>query len=503
MRARSISDKNRLFLELYFLETMMPNLEEYDLVVLGSGEAGKYIAWTMATQGQRVAVVERRYVGGSCPNIACLPSKNIIHSAKVASLIQRGGEYGVRSEEWTVDMSAVRDRKRAMVDGLVEMHRGKYEASGAELVMGHGQFTGPRMIEVTLNDGGKRTLRGTNVVISTGSRARIASIPGLQESVPLTHVEALELDRVPQHLILIGGGYIGLELAQAFRRFGSRVTIVERNDTLIHREDADVTDAITELFTDEEIEISTGTIVEGVVGTSGKGVRLECRRNGENLAIEGTDLLVAAGRTPNTDGIGLEAAGVELDNRGHVLVNERLQTTAEGVWAVGDCAGSPYFTHIAFDDFRVVRDNLTGIPHVTTGRLVPFCLFTDPELARVGLSEKEAQQRGIRYQKFKIPMVAVLRTRTLSETRGFVKAIVEADSDRVLGFTAFGAGAGELMAVVQVAMAAGLPYTALRDAILTHPTIAEGLVALFTSTPTKESWIEPEISMNDHQSQSG
>jgi pyruvate/2-oxoglutarate dehydrogenase complex dihydrolipoamide dehydrogenase (E3) component len=331
------------------------------------------------------------------------------------------------------------------------------------------------------------------VVISTGSRSTIAAIPGLRESAPLTHIEALELERVPQHLILIGGGYIGLELAQAFRRFGSQVTIIERNDTLIHREDADVTDAITELFTDEGITICTGTVVEHVVGTSGEGVRLGCRRDGANLIIEGTDLLVAAGRTPNTDGIGLELAGVELDDRDHVRVNERLQTTAEGVWAVGDCAGSPYFTHIAFDDFRVVRDNLAGAQSVTTGRLVPFCLFTDPELARVGLSEKEAQQRGIRYRQFKIPMIAVLRTRTLSETRGFLKALIEADGDRILGFTALGAGAGEVMAVVQVAMAAGLPYTALRDAILTHPTIAEGLIALFTSTPTKGSSIEPEI----------
>jgi pyruvate/2-oxoglutarate dehydrogenase complex dihydrolipoamide dehydrogenase (E3) component len=471
----------------------MTNREEYDLVVLGSGEAGKYIAWTMAAQGQRVAVVERRYVGGSCPNIACLPSKNIIHSAKIVSLLRRGIEFGVRSAEWTVDMTAVRARKRAMVDGLVEMHRGRYQASGTELVMGHGQFIGPRTIEVTLDDGGSRTLSGKNVIISTGSRAKIAAIPGLQESAPLTHVEALELDRVPQHLILIGGGYIGLELAQAFRRFGSQVTIVERNDTLIHREDADVTDAITELFMEEGITICTGTVVESVAGTSGEGVRLECRRGGENLVIEGTDLLVAAGRTPNTHGVGLELAGVELDDRGHVRVNERLQTTAEGVWAVGDCAGSPYFTHIAFDDFRIVRDNLAGVQRVTTGRLVPFCLFTDPELARVGLNEREAQQRGIPYRQFKIPMLAVLRTRTLSETRGFLKALIEADSDRILGFTAFGAGAGEVMAVVQVAMAAGLPYTVLRDAILTHPTIAEGLVALFTSAPTKGSWNGPEI----------
>jgi pyruvate/2-oxoglutarate dehydrogenase complex dihydrolipoamide dehydrogenase (E3) component len=390
-------------------------------------------------------------------------------------------------------MTAVRARKRAMVDGLVEMHLGRYKASGAELVMGHGQFIEPRTIEVTLNDGGNRALRGTNVIINTGSRASIASIPGLQEAMPMTHIEALELDRVPESLIVLGGGYVGLEIAQAFRRFGSRVAVVERNATLIHREDTDVTAAINELFTEEGIEVFTDTVIDRVVGTSGEGVRLECRQGGVNLVIEGTDLLVAAGRTPNTDHIGLDIAGVQRDDRGHVRVNERLQTTAAGVWAVGDCAGSPYFTHIAFDDFRVVRDNLAGVQHVTTGRLVPFCLFTDPELARVGLSEKEAQQRGIRYRRFKIPMIAVLRTRTLSETRGFLKALIEADGDRILGFTAFGAGAGEIMAVVQVTMAADLQYSVLRDAILTHPTIAEGLVALFTSTPTPGPWIEPEM----------
>lgn len=461
----------------------MTNVEEYDLVVLGSGEAGKYIAWTLAAQGQRAAVIERRYVGGSCPNIACLPSKNIIHSAKVISLLRRGMEFGVESTGWAVDMAAVRARKRVMVAGLVDMHLGKYQASGAELVMGHGRFIGPRAIEVKLNEGSSRILRGANVVINTGSRATIDMIPGLQESAPMTHIEALELDRVPEHLIVLGGGYVGMELAQAFRRFGSRVTIIERNATLIHREDADVTAAMNELFVDEGIEVSIDTDVKRVLGRSGADVRLDCQRAGADLVIDGTDLLVAAGRTPNTDGIGLEAAGVELDARGNVRVNERLHTTAAGVWAVGDCTGNPHFTHIAFDDFRVVRDNLTGGTRVTTGRLVPFCLFTDPELARVGLSEREAMGRGIHYRLFKVPMMTVLRTRTLSETRGFLKCLIEVDSDRILGFTAFGAEAGEVMAVVQVAMAAGLPYTALRDAVLTHPTVAEGLIALFSTIP--------------------
>src|SRR5262249_47661047 len=328
--------------------------------------------------------------------------------AKVASYFRRGAEFGIAGGEWKADMAAVRARKRRMVDGLVEMHLAKYRQSGAELVMGPGRFVAPKTIEVALNAGGTRTRPAQTVVIDTGSRARRDDTPGLAEARPLTHVEALDLGELPGHLIVLGGGYVGLELAQAFRRFGSRVTVVERNGALIHREDPDVTEAIEQLFRDEGIEVRTGTAVDRVEGRSGQSVRLRT----DGGAIEGTHLLVAGGRTPNTDGIGLEAAGVETDRRGHVKVNERLQTTAEGVWAVGDCAGSPYFTHIGEDDFRVVLANLTGGDRVTTGRQVPFCLFTDPELARVGLGEREARERGIGYRLAKVPMEAVFRAQT-------------------------------------------------------------------------------------------
>ncbi|MFO0956451.1 MAG: FAD-dependent oxidoreductase [Isosphaeraceae bacterium] len=457
----------------------MPHPEGYDVVVLGSGAAGKLLAWTLAARGKRLAVIERRYVGGACPNIACLPSKNVIHAAKVAAYVRRGAEFGVGGGDRKVDMAAVRDRKRAMVDGLVALHLEKYRESGAELVMGHGRFVAPKTLEVALIAGGARTFRGDTVVIDTGSRARLGDTPGLAEARPLTHVEALDLGHVPGHLVVLGGGYVGLELAQAFRRFGSRVTVVERNDALIHREDPDVREAIERLFRDEGIGVVTGAAVDRVEGKSGGSVRLRTQRG----TIEGTDLLVAGGRTPNTDGIGLELAGVETDARGHVRVDERLRTTAEGVWAVGDCAGSPYFTHIGEDDFRVVLANLSGGDRVTTGRQVPFCLFTDPELARVGMSEREARERGVPYRLARIPMEAVLRARTLSETRGFLKALIEVGGDRILGFTAFGPEAGEVMAVVQVAMLAGLPYTALGDAVLAHPTMAEGIATLFSSVP--------------------
>jgi pyruvate/2-oxoglutarate dehydrogenase complex dihydrolipoamide dehydrogenase (E3) component len=469
------------------MTTPTTNPEEYDLVVLGSGEGGKYLAWTLARKGQRAVVIERRWVGGSCPNIACLPSKNIIHSAKVASLFYRSEEFGISKENVRIDMSSVRDRKRKMVTNLVDMHYELYKKSGTELVMGSGKFVGPKTIEVTLADGGTRTFHGKNVVINTGGRATIDQTPGLSEASALTHIEALELDQIPKHLLVLGGGYIGLELSQAMRRFGSEVTIVERNKNLAHREDDDVTQALREVCQDEGITIATNTKINRVEGKSGEWVQLHCTRDGVEVVLEGSHLLVAGGRTPNTSNIGLELAGVEKTERGFVKVDERLQTTAEGVWAIGDCAGSPHFTHISFDDFRVVRDNITGGNHVTTGRQVPFCMFTDPELARIGLSETEAQAQGIPYRLTKIPMTADLRTRTLSETRGFMKALIATDSDRILGFTMFGVMAGEVMATVQVAMLGGLPYTALRDAVFTHPTMLEGLIPLFSAVPARSN----------------
>ncbi len=465
------------------MKTQNSKPEAYDVLMLGSGEAGKYLAWTLAKKGKKTALIERKYIGGSCPNIACLPSKNIIHSAKVASYFFRSQEFGITKSNCQIHMPAVRDRKRRMVDGLVQVHLDNFKTSGAELIMGSGQFIGPKTIQVTLADGGTRVLRGEDVVISTGSRATIEAIPGLREANPLTHIEALELDVIPGHLLIIGGGYIGLELAQAMRRFGASVTIVERNPRLVHREDQDVTDLMHELFQEEGIQIVTNAQVTSVEGKSGEWVKLHLSRDGAASALEGTHVLVAAGRTPNTSGIGLDLAGVQTTERGFVKVNERLQTTAPGVWAVGDCAGSPHFTHIAFDDFRIVRDNILGSSRVTTGRQVPFCMFTDPELARIGLSETEAKERGIAYRLAKIPMAAVLRTRTLSETRGFMKALIDAKTDRILGLTVFGVGAGEMIAPVQVAMLAELPYTTLRDAIFTHPTLLEGLVVLFSNVP--------------------
>ena len=461
------------------------HLEEFDLVILGGGTGSTVAAWTFAGEGNRVAVVDRQYIGGSCPNIACLPSKNIIHSAKVASYFRRSKEFGITHDGFTIEMSGVRERKRRMVRGLNEMYMENYRNTGAEFILGSGRFVAPRTVEATLADGTRRQLRGANVIVSTGTRAALETIPGLAEAQPLTHIEALELDEIPDRLLVIGGGYVGVEMSQAMRRFGSEVTIVDSNGRLMSKEDPDVCKALGGLLADEGIDVHLNARIKRVSGKSGDSVTIIVEQNGTEKVLQGTHILVATGRNPNTEGLGLELTGVELTERGYIKVNERLQTTAPGVWAIGEVAGSPQFTHISVDDFRVVHANLTGGNRVTTGRQVPYCLFTDPELARIGLSETEAKAQGTAYRLFKVPMESNLRARTLSETRGFVKALVEADSDRILGFTAFGVGAGETLAAVQVAMIAGLPYTGLRDAVLTHPTLAEGLIPLFSSAASR------------------
>jgi pyruvate/2-oxoglutarate dehydrogenase complex dihydrolipoamide dehydrogenase (E3) component len=458
--------------------------EDFDVVILGDGTGATLAAWTFAGQGQRVAVIERKYIGGSCPNIACLPSKNIIQSARVASYFRRGKEFGAMTDTFHIDMPTVRNRKRVMVSGLNDMYLENFKQTGAEFLRGSGRFVGPRAVEVTLANGRARRLRGANVIVSTGTRAASESIPGLADAEPLTHIEALELDVVPRHLIVIGGGYVGLELSQAMSRFGSKVTVIDRNDRLLHLEDDDVTSGLASLFMQEGIDTVLNAKVKHISGRSGTAVTVVVDQEGRERTLAGTHLLVAAGRRPNTENIGLELAGVEVNDRGYVKVNGRLETTAPGVWAIGEVAGSPQFTHVSVDDFRVVRDNLAGGNHVTTWRLIPYTLFTDPELARIGLTEKEAKGQNIAYRLFKIPMERVLRAHTLSEARGFLKALVGLDNDLILGFTAFAVDAGEIMASVQTAMIAGLPYTALRDAIWAHPTLVEGLSPLFSSAPS-------------------
>jgi pyruvate/2-oxoglutarate dehydrogenase complex dihydrolipoamide dehydrogenase (E3) component len=461
----------------------MAEQERYEALVLGSGAGGKLLAWHLAGSGRRTAVVERKWIGGSCPNINCLPSKNEVWSAKVADLVHHAARFGLVTGTVVLDMGRVRQRKRDMVEGLIATHLELYKASGAELIMGEGQFVAPKTLEVRLNDGGTRLLAADLVFLNVGTGAAVPPVPGLSDAKPMTNIELLELDRLPEHLVVLGGGYVGLEFAQAYRRLGSRATIIERGPHLLSREDTDIAEEIRRILSAEGVEVVLGADVLRVEGRSGEGVRLRVRSADVERDIAGSDILAAVGRMPNTARIGLELTGVELDARGYIKVNDRLETTAPGVWAIGECAGSPQFTHVSEDDFRVIRDNLAAGNRSTRGRLVPYCLFTDPPLARVGLSEGEARQQGIAVRVARLPMSAVLRTRTTGENTGYMKALVEASGERILGFTMIGPEAGEVMAAVQTAMLGGLPYTVFRDAILAHPTMAEGLNALFAAIP--------------------
>jgi pyruvate/2-oxoglutarate dehydrogenase complex dihydrolipoamide dehydrogenase (E3) component len=463
----------------------MSPVEHFDTVILGSGQGGKLLAWHLGRSGKKVAVVERRWVGGSCPAVACLPSKNELWSARVAHLVRNAAQFGTVTGSIRTDMRKVRSRKQDMIDREIDFHLNAYKSSGAELIMGSGRFVGPKTIEVTLNESGTRLLSGNEVVLNLGSHAAIPDIPGLEAARALTHIEALELDYVPSHFIVLGGGYIGVEMAQAYRRFGSRVTLIESTRQLMGREDADVIEEMHSIVTGEGIEVLLDVQQMSVHGLSGDRVSVTVRAGGGDQKIEGSDLLVAVGRVPNTADIGLDKTGVELDARGFVRVNERLVTTASGIWAIGECAGSPQFTHVSVDDYRIVRDNMAGANRRADDRLVPYVMFTDPPLARVGLSEGEARRKGMAVRVAKLPMSNVLRTEATDETKGFMKVVVSADDDRILGFTMIGSEAGEVMAVVQTAILAELPYTKLRDAVIAHLTVAEGLGPLLGKVPPR------------------
>ena len=454
----------------------MAQSERVDVLVVGSGYGGKWVAWHLAAAGHRAVVVERRYVGGSCPNINCLPSKNEIVGAKVADIVRHASRFGTDVTSARINMPNVLARKRKMVEADVAAHHQMFRETGAELLMGEARFIAPKTVEVKLADGGTRQLSGERVFLNVGTRPSIPPIPGLPDAA-MTNIELLELDRAPAHMVVLGGGYVGLEFAQAYRRFGSRITIVERGPRLLRNEDPDFSDAILQLLTEEGIEVLLGTQTLRVDGRKGD-LRVVVRTPDQERTLAASDILAALGRTPNTSGIGLDVAGVKLDARGYIAVNDRLETSAPDVWAIGECAGSPQFTHVSFDDYRIIRDNLAGKARSTRDRLVPYCLYTDPPLARVGLTETEARERGIAVRVATLPMSRVLRTETTDETRGFMKVLVDARSDDILGFTMFGAEAGEVMAVVQTVMLGRLPYTTLRDAVLAHPTMAEGLIPL-------------------------
>jgi pyruvate/2-oxoglutarate dehydrogenase complex dihydrolipoamide dehydrogenase (E3) component len=461
----------------------MSNQDQYDAIIIGAGQSGTPLSTTLADAGWKVALVEREHVGGSCINEGCTPTKTMVASARVAYLVRRAADYGVQTGPISVDMDKVRQRKRDIVNSFRSGSQGRVEAAeNADLLMGEARFIGPKTVEVDLNAGGIRQLTADKIFVNTGAQPHIPPLPGLEGVPYLNSTTIMELGEVPDHLLIIGGGYVGLEFGQMFRRFGSQVTILQRGTQLLSREDPDIAEEVAEILREDGIQILLETEPVRAELEPGGHIRLTLDSADGQESVSGSHLLIAAGRVPSTQGLGLEAAGVETDGRGHIKVNERLETNAEGIYALGDVKGGPAFTHISYDDFRVIRTNLLeGGGASTAGRMVPYTVFIDPQLGRVGLTEKRAREEGRNIRVAKMPMDYVARALEVDEARCLMKAIVDADTEKILGVAILGVEGGEIMAIVQVAMMGGLSYKALRDGIFTHPTLSESLNNLFSS----------------------
>lgn len=456
----------------------MPDEKQYDAIVIGTGQGGKPLSIALAKAGWKTAVIEREYIGGTCINVGCTPTKTMYNSARVAYLARRSADFGVHSDAVSVNMAEVRARKQGVVDMFRDAGlRGIEATEGLDLLQGEASFTGPHALEVRMNDGSRRAIAADKIFINTGGRPATPTIEGIENVAYLDSTSIMELDQLPDHLLVIGGGYIGLEFGQMFRRFGSQVTVIQRGDHLLNREDPDVADEVLKILSEDGITVLLSTEVLGVQQQT-DSIRLAVRSPEGEQNIPGSHLLMAVGRTPNTDRLNLQAAGVETDERGYVKVDKRLETNVPGVYALGDVNGGPQFTHISYDDFRIIRTNvIEGGDATTLGRLVPYTVFMDPQLGRVGLTEREASRLNFRVAK--LPMASVARAIEMSETRGFIKAIVEAGTNQILGCAVLGVEGGELMAMIQIAMMGKVPYTALKDAIFAHPTMAESLNSLF------------------------
>ena len=464
------------------MATTKQSAERYEAIVIGTGQAGKPLSLALARAGWKTAIIEREHVGGTCINVGCTPTKTMVASARVAYLARRAADYGVRPNPVQVEMAKVRQRKQAIVDSFRNGSQRQLEKTeGVDLLLGEASFSGPKTVQVRMKSGETRHLTADKIFINTGGRPEKPPVAGLDSVPTLDSTSIMELDILPEHLLVLGGGYIGLEFGQMFRRFGSAVTVVQRGKQLLAREDTDITEEVAKILREDGVEVLLET--EALRAEKADStIRLTVRTPTGERVLSGTHLLVAAGRAPNTDGLNLGAAGVQIDERGFVQVNERLETNAHGVYGLGDVKGGPAFTHISYDDFRIIRTNLLeGGNATTTGRLVPYTVYIDPQLGRVGLSEGEARTQGRRVRVAKLPMAHVARALEMDEPRGFMKAVVDADTNLILGCAILGVEGGELMSMLEIAMMGSLPYTTLRDGIFAHPTLAEALNNLFTA----------------------
>jgi pyruvate/2-oxoglutarate dehydrogenase complex dihydrolipoamide dehydrogenase (E3) component len=457
-------------------------MSTHDAVIIGTGQSGKPLAIALARAGWKVAAIEREHVGGTCINVGCTPTKTMVASGRVAYLARRAWDYGIEAGTVKADLRRVLERKRGVVERFRNGGQKSMEkTANLELIFGEARFAGGKQVAVKVKGGGTRELEGKRIVVNTGGRPAVPPIPGLDRVPFLDSTSIMELSALPEHLVVLGGGYIGLEFCQMFRRFGSRVTVVNRDGRLVLREDPDVSEEVEKILQEDAIDVVNSAQVTRVE-KAGSGVRVVLQ-SGE---VSGSHLLVAVGRVPNTEQLGLAAAGVEADKAGFIKVNSKLETNVPGIYAVGDVKGGPAFTHISYDDFRVLRENwLNGGSATIDGRMVPNCVFIDPQLATVGLNETEARRRGLDYRVAKLPMTGVARAIEMSETRGFMKAIVDAKTAQILGCTILGVEGGEIMSMLQIAMMAKIPYTVIKEAVFAHPTLAESLNNLFMTLDSR------------------
>ena len=460
----------------------MANTDYYDAIILGSGQAGNPLASALAKAGRKTALIESRYVGGTCINYGCTPTKTMVASARMAYLARRSGDYGVADGDVRVNMEQVRERKRKIVASFREGSEQRLTSmDNLDLIYGQARFTPNKTVHVALNEGGERTLAGENIFINTGGRSSIPDIEGIEGIPVLDNESIMELDVLPEHLLVLGGGYIGVEFAQMFHRFGSRVSIIQEGKQLLDHEDADIAGEVKKIFEEDGMEVLLNAKAIRASRT-GESIQLQLDTPGGRRTVSGSHLLLATGRVPNTKALDLDVAGIETDERGYIGVNERLETNVAGIYALGDVKGGPAFTHISYDDYRIVSANLLeGKQRSTTGRMVPYTIYMDPQLGRIGMTEEEARRLGKKIRVARMPMTSVARAIETSETRGMMKIVVDADSERILGAAVLGIEGGEVAAMVQIAMMGDMPFSALRDAVFAHPTLAESLNNVFFS----------------------
>lgn len=462
----------------------MAGKKHYKAIIIGAGQAGNPLSIALANAGWQTALIEKRFVGGTCVNFGCTPTKTMVASARVAYLARRGADYGVQTGPVSVDMKKVRERKRNIVESFRGGSTRRIQGTAnVDLIFGEAAFSGPKSLIVKLNDGGgTQELTADYVLINSGTRAFLPKVEGIESVPTLDNESIMELDSVPEHLLVMGGGYIGLEFGQMFRRFGSRVTIVQHGKQLLGREDADVAAEVAKILREDGIEVLLDTDPIRVNKSAAGKIEMVVRTPQGERTLSGSHLLIATGRLPNVESLNLAAAGVKLDKRGFIAANDKLETSVPGIYALGDVKGGPQFTHISYDDFRIIRTNLLESGNgAVTGRMVPYTAFLDPQLGRIGLTEQEAREQGRKIKVAKMPMAYVARALEMDESRGFLKAIVDAETDQILGAAVLGIEGGEIMALFQVAMMGRVPYQKLRDGVWSHPTLAESLNNLFAS----------------------